>query len=187
MKASAVIAAIVAVLAGALVFVFVEFQEGGERRGLRLGGPSKAEASCNDEATCLPKLTMVDRSGTVWTPESMAGKVVVVNVWATWCGPCKEEVPDLIRVYDQYRDKDVVLIGLLNDNVDEASLDRFLASYKVNYPVVRMDDDLFMAYGRGDALPTTYIFDKTGHRRLAKPGAIHEEQLVKTLDQLLAE
>src|SRR5687768_16439640 len=108
-----IIAAVTALLAGILVFVFVEFRGGGrgEDAGMRVG-LRKAEASSNEASPkCLPRMTMIDTAGMAWTPESLAGKVVVVNVWATWCRPCIFEIPDLIQVHRAYRDRGVVLLG----------------------------------------------------------------------------
>jgi hypothetical protein len=91
-----IIALASAVLVGTLVVVFVQFQDGGKRGGMRVGGVGKAEAACSEQAPrCLPKITMMDLTGREWRPDELAGKVVVVNVWATWCKPCVEELPKL--------------------------------------------------------------------------------------------
>jgi thiol-disulfide isomerase/thioredoxin len=183
-----VIAAVVALLAGILVFVFVEFQHGGDRRGVRLGPPPKAQAGCTEDAPrCLPKLTMTDTSGTSWSPEALAGKVVVVNVWATWCKPCEAEIPDLSAIHQKYAARGVVLIGLLNDGVDDSTLAAFVRRHGLDYPVVRMDEELYRAFDHPDALPTTFIYDRSGHLRFDRSGAMSEKRLAATLDPLIAE
>ncbi|HLU67493.1 MAG TPA: TlpA disulfide reductase family protein [Kofleriaceae bacterium] len=185
--AAGVIAAVVALLAGVLVLVFVQFQDGGDRRGVRLG-MRKAEAACTEEAPrCLPKLTMIDTAGRAWPPEAMADKVVIVNVWATWCKPCATEIPDLMAIQRRYADRGVILIGLLSDSVDDAGLEAFARRYSINYPIVRMDDELYEAFDRPDMLPTTFLYDRSGHLRFGEPGIMTEARLAGMLDDLLAE
>jgi thiol-disulfide isomerase/thioredoxin len=186
MKGSAIIAAVAAVLAGLLVLLFVQFQQGGEGPAVKVG-IGKAEAACTDETPrCLPKITFTDRAGTQWSPESLAGKVVVVNVWATWCRPCALEIPDLVDVYRRYEDKGVVLLGLMTDNVSDEELARFRSQFGINYPIVQMDEELGRAFGYPQALPTTFIYDRGGHMTYGKPGMISDETLEASLDKLLA-
>lgn len=183
-----IIALASAVLVGILVVVFVQFQDGGTRRGVRVGGAAKAEASCTERAPrCLPKITMMDLAGREWRPEDLAGKVVVVNVWATWCKPCAQEIPDLQAIHRAYEKKGAVLIGLLNDSVGDAALDSFVERMKIDYPVVRMDDDLYAAFDEPDRLPTTFVYDRTGHLYFGEPGIMTEERLGAMLDKLLAD
>lgn len=190
MKGTAgIIAAVTAVLAGILVFVFVEFRSSGEQGGAGVHvGMRKAEAACSEASpACLPRLTMIDRTGTAWTPESLAGKVVVVNVWATWCRPCVFEIPDLIQVHKKYKDKGVVMLGVLDDNADDATADSFVAEHHISYPIVRMDNELFKAFDSPDQLPTTFVYDKSGHLRYGESGIISRAQLGQLLDELVAE
>lgn len=185
MKGSAVIAATAAVLVGLLVLAFVELQHGEEGRGVRVGVGS-AEAACREDAPrCLPKLTFIDRAGHAWPPELLADKVVVVNVWATWCRPCTMEIPDLAQVYQRYRDRGVVMLGLLADDVDDAALETFARQHGLNYPVVQMDEELARAFDYPQALPTTFIYDKSGHMVYGRPGMITAEMIEDKLDDLL--
>jgi len=187
MKGSAAIAAAVAVLAGILVFVFVQFQHGGERRGMKVG-LGRAEAACNEEAPrCLPKMTFLDSKGNAYPPQALANKVVVVNVWATWCRPCAIEIPDLVDVYGRYKDRGVVLLGLMTDDVSGSELERFATQYGINYPIVPADGEIMRAFDYPQALPTTFVYDRSGHMRYGRPGLITDDQLEATLDQLLGE
>jgi thiol-disulfide isomerase/thioredoxin len=183
-----IIALASAVLVGVLVVVFVQFQDGGSRRGVTVGGAGKAEASCHESSPrCLPKLTMMDLAGREWGPSDLNGKVVVVNVFATWCAPCAAEIPDLVAVQREYEKRGAILIGLLNDNVDDGALDGYVDRMKINYPVVRMDDELYGAFGEPDRLPTTYVYDKSGHLYFGEPGIMTDDRLGAMLDKLLAE
>ena len=91
-----------------------------------------AAATCTPAAgkDCLPKLTYVDIDGRAYTPEAMAGKIVVINFWATWCGPCKKEIPAFSKVAEKYKDK-VVMLGLLaSDNPDAGTLLNFMSDFE---------------------------------------------------------
>ena len=189
MKGTAgILLAVTAVLAGLLVFAFVEFSGGGDEGGGVRVGVRKAEAACSEAAPqCLPRLTLLDHDGNAWTPEKLAGKVVVVNVWATWCKPCVTEIPDLVEVYKAYKGKDVVMLGVLDDNADDATAASFAAERGINYPIVRMDDDLYRALDNPSKLPTTYVYDKSGHLRYGESGKVTRAQMTKLLDELLAE
>jgi thiol-disulfide isomerase/thioredoxin len=182
-----IIALVAALLAGILVFAFVEFRSDGHKTRVEVGGIRRAEAACTDAAPrCLPQITMRDTAGHSYPPESLAGKVVVVNVWATWCHPCESEIPDFVKVADRYRGKGVVLVGLLNDSVPDARLDAFVEEHGMTYPIIRMSDALYEAFDHPDRLPTTFVYDRSGHLQFDSPGAMDEDELSQLLDQLLA-
>lgn len=181
MKNRALVAALVAASVGLLAFVFFQVSTSD---GVRVG-VKKAEACAEESPRCLPKLDMLDTEGKAWTPETLAGKVVVINFWATWCAPCKAEVPDLARVYDRHRDDGVVLLGLMTDAVSDTVLANFSERTGLNYPVVRVDDELAYAFGYPNALPTTFVYDRSGHLVLERRGAIGAAELEDALDELL--
>src|SRR5690606_4659248 len=96
MKRHAAIGLLVAAVIGAMVFVFVEI--GGSSSGkVRLGARS-AEACTGAAPRCLHGLPMIDRDGRTWLGPEQSGRVVVINVWATWCKPCKHELPELVAL-----------------------------------------------------------------------------------------
>jgi peroxiredoxin len=91
------------------------------------------------------------------------GKVILLNYWATWCGPCKVEIPDLVALQDQYRDKGFVVLGVSQDD-DPQTLREFAGVYKMNYPILvgRDQPDLLDAQGPLWGLPTTYLISRDG-------------------------
>ncbi len=91
------------------------------------------------------------------------GKVILLNYWATWCGPCKVEIPDLIALQDQYRDKGFVVLGVSQDD-DPATLRDFAGTWKMNYPVLvgRDTPELLDAQGALWGLPTSYLIGRDG-------------------------
>ena len=86
------------------------------------------------------------------------GKVVLLNFWATWCGPCRLEVPDLVELQTRYKDQ-LQVIGLVVDDHDEEAVRDFAKKYSINYPVAMATDAMRIQFGGVPALPTSFIID----------------------------
>jgi thiol-disulfide isomerase/thioredoxin len=184
MSTKALIGLLLAGTAGILIFLFVHLS--GDSNKISIG--SKSATACSGGAyECLPNLNYVDTTGKAYTPESLKGKVVIINFWATWCVPCKKEIPDLSKLYLKYRDKGLVILGILtNDQATDADLLNFSSDYEMEYPTVRANSDIMVTYEYPDALPMTFIFDRQG--RLvgnAKVGSLRMSDLDSTLSQLV--
>ncbi len=89
------------------------------------------------------------------------GKVVLLNFWATWCGPCRMEVPDLVELQKKYKDR-LQVIGLVIDDADEDAVRKFAKRYSINYPVAMATDEMRFQFGGVPALPTSFIIDAQG-------------------------
>jgi len=89
------------------------------------------------------------------------GKVVLLNFWATWCGPCRMEVPDLVELQRKYQDG-LQVIGLVIDDADEDAVRKFAKRYSINYPVAMATDEMRFQFGGVPALPTSFIIDAEG-------------------------
>jgi thiol-disulfide isomerase/thioredoxin len=89
------------------------------------------------------------------------GKVVIVNFWATWCGPCKTEIPDFVELYTEYKDKGLVILGISVDDSPE-QLQAFMREFKMNYPVVQMRPEVEDAWGPFYGYPTSFIVARDG-------------------------
>jgi thiol-disulfide isomerase/thioredoxin len=89
------------------------------------------------------------------------GKVVLLNFWATWCGPCRMEVPDLVELQKKYQDR-LQVIGLVVDDADEDAVRKFAKRYGINYPVALATDEMRIQFGGIPALPTSFIIDVQG-------------------------
>jgi thiol-disulfide isomerase/thioredoxin len=89
------------------------------------------------------------------------GKVVLLNFWATWCGPCRMEVPDLVELQKKYQDR-LEVIGLVVDDADEDAVRKFAKRYSINYPVAMATDEMRIQFGGVPALPTSFIINAQG-------------------------
>ena len=181
-KLHATIALVIAAAVGGLVFVFVQI--GSSERGVKVG--ARSAAACTERAPeCLPKLAMMDREGIEWSPLDFEGKVVVVNVWATWCQPCKKELPELVALRHHYSSDDVVLLGILTDEPGDSVVRSFIQAYGVNYPIIPITGAIDEAFASPSRLPTTFIYDRSGHLAHEKTGAVTMPGLRRVIDDLL--
>ena len=115
------------------------------------------------------------------------GKVVLLNFWATWCGPCKVEIPALVDVYARYRDQGFAVLGVSVDDSPE-QLRRFAREYKMNYPVLvgRDREDLVDdAYGPNWAIPVSFLIARDGRICRKHMGPLTKEQLERQVKALL--
>ena len=109
----------------------------------------------------IPDLTMTTLDGKTITTKDLAGKVAIFNFWATWCAPCRAEIPDLVKLQDQYKDH-LVIIGVLSEDEPGPHVSRFAADYKINYPIVPETKELLAAFPGIYALPTTFMVGPDG-------------------------
>ena len=108
-----------------------------------------------------PPFQLEDIEGKELKLEAFHGKVVLLNFWATWCGPCREEIPALIELQRRYKDH-LQVIGLAVDEDDEAYVRKFAASSGMNYPIAMSSTDVRIAYGGVGALPTVFVINPEG-------------------------
>jgi thiol-disulfide isomerase/thioredoxin len=106
-----------------------------------------------------PAFTVKDLNGRDIAPASLRGKVVIVNFWATWCGPCRAEIPDLVALQEKYKDT-LQVIGISEDEAGVDVVRRFAAEHKINYPVAMMTPEIEKMYPGITALPTSFILDR---------------------------
>jgi thiol-disulfide isomerase/thioredoxin len=104
------------------------------------------------------KLTALD--GKPLTLAALQGKVVLLNFWATWCGPCRAEIPDLVALQERYKDR-LQIVGLNVDD-EEADIKQYVQETGINYPVAMTSNDVRIQFGGIPALPTSFVLDTEG-------------------------
>jgi thiol-disulfide isomerase/thioredoxin len=109
----------------------------------------------------VPPFAEHDLAGGLVSTAALKGKVVIVNFWATWCGPCREEIPELIALQAKYKD-DLQIIGVSEDDDPPAQVAKFVKKEGINYPVIMSSDALEKEYGGIAALPTSFLVNRDG-------------------------
>jgi thiol-disulfide isomerase/thioredoxin len=109
------------------------------------------------------------------------GKWVLVNYWVTWCPPCLEEMPDLIALYDERKDKDLMVLGVALEYKNPQEVTNYVDDMLVSYPIILGNDSVTAQIGPADVLPTTYIFDPEGMLVKTRRGLITKQYVEKLI------
>jgi cytochrome c biogenesis protein CcmG, thiol:disulfide interchange protein DsbE len=136
------------------------------------------------ERRTMPELVMAQLDGGTWRMAEHRGQVVLVNYWATWCGPCWEETPGLIRLSQEV--KGLAVVGVSVDAGGTAKVQKFVDEFHVPYPVVMPERMSQMEFGL-EGVPTTILVDKQGRVAKSYVGAVRERDFRTDVEVLLAE
>ena len=138
-----------------------------------------------------PDFLLSDLEGNIFDLSAFSGQVIMLTFWGTWCGPCRREIPDFIRLYDEYNDDGLEIIGVAVQSGTPENIKRFSDYYKINYTILtdieRYESYIaFHDYGRVTgvgtrAVPTTFLIDRDGYivktYRGARPGSVFYNDL----------
>jgi peroxiredoxin len=163
----------------------VPFLRGPEDR-LAADAPAAAAATCPAKTSANFDFTLKDDGGANVKLSDYKGKVVLLNFWATWCAPCKMEIPEFVEAYSKYRDKGFVILGVLSeDDPPQQELQAFMSEFRMNYPVMRQHTELEESFGTLWALPTSFVIDRRGGLCSKHVGPFSKEDLEREINGLL--
>ena len=143
-----------------------------ENTGASSSGESKAEAKINNfppapVAVTTAEIRALDES--TFKIEDKKGKILLLNLWATWCGPCRAEMPELVAMQEKYKDQNFEIIGLNTDDESPEDVKAFVEKMKLNYTIAWTDTklivELFKLSKANSAIPQTFVIDREGHLR----------------------
>ena len=149
-----------------------------------LGSKTKAD-DYSDQKTPAPAWSLMDLAGNEIRSDQLKGKVVVLDFWATWCGPCRMEIPGYIELQKKYADQGLTIVCVSLDQQGPGVVQRFVAQSGINYPIVMGDQKIVEAFGGVEGIPTTFIIDRDGNIREKKVGAMPTAQFEKLLKPVL--
>lgn len=148
--------------------------------------PPGYNKSSSTEKSLAPDFSLLSTEGKTVKLSDYKGKVVIVDFWATWCGPCRYTIPDLVKLKDKYGDKGFEILGLAVDQQNSQKMvEPFAKKNKINYPVLFANYQNTVDYGGVPAIPTAFIIDKEGKIINKHVGIVPFEKLEKEITELL--
>ena len=135
----------------------------------------------------VPDLAFTTLEGAPLRMTDLRGQVVLVNFWATWCGPCRVEMPGFQDVYETRRERGFTIVGVSQDIGTPDLVRNFVAQHRIGYPIVAGTPELERAFGGVSALPTSFLIGRDGRVRPVVTGLFIEAALATAVDRLLDE
>jgi len=148
---------------------------------------AQGTAQVKVERAKVPEFSRETLDGEVLTQEALSGKVTLVNFWATWCGPCIVETPELVALHNEWKDRKFEIIGVSMDEADLDVIQEFVDRFEVPYPILHDLGPLGEAFGGVYALPTTYIVNAQGEIQHRIIGQFRVDDFRSDLEKLLSD
>lgn len=150
---------------------------------LAAGSFACAQTKPEAETVAAPDFSITDLHGNTLNLAAYKGKVLVINFWATWCPPCRNEIPDFIAVYKELKDKGLEIIGVSVDDMTATALNDWTRKMGINYPIALATPEIIASYEPGDYIPSTIIVDRKGLIRFRQAEMMDKDKLVQLFKQ----
>lgn len=145
----------------------------------------KAAVKAGKDRKKAPDFELKDSTGKSVKLSDYKGKVVLLNFWATWCGPCKIEIPWFMEFEQQFKDRGFAVVGVSMDEDGWGAVKPYLEDHKVNYRVLLGNDALSDLYGGVESLPTTFLIDREGRVAALHVGLVGKDTYQNDIQNLL--
>lgn len=131
------------------------------------------------QEAAAPDFSIADLQGNTLTLSGYEGKVLVINFWATWCPPCRREIPDFIEAYRELKAEGLEILGLSVDQMTAGALLEWVRRTGINYPIALATPEIVRAYEPGEYIPATIVVDRKGVIRYRQSELMDKDTLVK--------
>ena len=145
----------------------------------------KAAVTAEKDRKSAPDFSLKDANGHTVKLSDYKGKVVLLNFWATWCGPCKIEIPWFVEFEQAYKDRGFAVLGVSMDDDGWQSVKPYIEQRKINYRVVIGTDEIGNLYGGVESLPTTFLIDRSGRIAAVHVGLVSKSKYENDVKELL--
>ena len=149
--------------------------------------PQKSSASKFVSMGIAPSFELPNLDGNLVQSTDLEGKVVIVDFWATWCPPCRQMIPELKKVYDKFKGRNVEILAISLDEGGAETVKEFVEKSAINYTVLLGDREISKKFGQINAIPTSFIIDKQGNIRDKHIGFRNAEDMERIVKELLSE
>ncbi|HVE71334.1 MAG TPA: TlpA disulfide reductase family protein [Thermoanaerobaculia bacterium] len=151
------------------------------------GGTSAATSTGIEPGTVMPEYTSLNLDGSKFDLAARREKVVLLNLWATWCGPCRYEIPELQRIHNAYAGRGFEVVGVSVDQTPVDAVREFVTEHKMTYPVVHDQEERLAGLLEASVLPTSVLIGRDGKIIWKKVGAIleNDQELKSAIEKAL--
>lgn len=151
---------------------------------LTINLPAQTKAPPKEENPSLPNLRLNTIQGEKWSLHEQRGKIVLLNFWATWCAPCREEIPALVNLSKKYKPSGVEIVGISLDSENIEQVNKFIKEFKMDYTILLTVPGSLLA--RQETVPVTLLIDENSRLTKKYIGAADESLLEKDIKDLLS-
>jgi cytochrome c biogenesis protein CcmG/thiol:disulfide interchange protein DsbE len=185
-KSAAILFGLGLILIGVMVALLLIKPGGDQSSSSSASASSRYSVTPVEVSFPAPELSLEKLDGDLSSLEDFRGQVILINNWATWCPPCKAEMPDLQAYYEKHREQGFLLIGI-ESGESASEVAQFVANYQLTFPIWLDLQGIALQVFQNFNLPNSYVIDRTGIVRLTWTGAIREDVLEHYVTPLLKE
>jgi thiol-disulfide isomerase/thioredoxin len=146
---------------------------------------TQSDAGRHADNQLAPPFTLNNLRGGKARLSDYKGKVVMINLWATWCAPCRAEMPELVKLQKEYKARGLQILGVTYPDESRTAVKRIARRYKLNYPVIFGTHELLESYQIGEIMPVTVVVDGAGNIRARILGILDIQEFKEKVEPLL--
>ena len=169
----------------ALIFLSFGCSKNTKEENKTANSNSNVQTTQTKDEKAAPDFSLESTDGMAVSLKQYRGRVVILDFWATWCGPCRRGIPDLVSLQKKYKD-DLRVIGISLDTDTKSDVIPFAKKFNINYPILYGNQQVTQAYGGINAIPTTIVIDQYGDIVAKYVGLVDKETFAKHIEELIS-